>query len=326
MATMMALRAHRRGGPEQLLVEPAPRPASDAGSVLVRVRAAAITFNELLWDETWVRDGQDRAPIIPSHEWSGVVAVTHPSSGFRAGDPVFGMVPFDQDGAAAEYVSVSAEYCAPKPATLTHVEAAALPLAGLTAWQALADHARVRPGEQVLVLGAAGGVGAFTVQLALQLGARVTATAMEKDREYVEALGPVDVVVSPDRSRHGSALRPGSFDAVVDTVGGDLLHQSLALTRRGGRYVTLQEPPPAGLAAELGIEGTFFVVRSSRSALDRVRASVESGHLTVTVAATYPLSQGRRAFESGTSGARAPGKTVLIVNEDGSDYGVGSGQ
>lgn len=313
---MTALRAHRRGGPEQLQVEKVPRPAAETSSVLVRVHAAAITFNELLWDETWSRDGQDRTPIIPSHEWSGVVVEAHPDTGFRSGDAVFGMVPFDHDGAAAEYVNVPLEFVATKPATLTHVEAAALPLAGLTAWQALADHAHVGSGDRVLVLGAAGGVGAFAVQLAVQLGAQVTATAMERDRDYVKALGPVDVITSTDRSSHSGLLEPGSFDLVVDTVGGGLLEQSLRLARRGGVFITLQQPPPRDLAEALGVDAIFFVVRSSRSALNRVRDSVDQGHLRVTVAATYPLSEGRRAYESGALTLRAPGKTVLVVCPD----------
>ncbi len=313
---MLALVAHRRGGPEQLQVERVPRPTAEASLVLVRVHAAAITFNELLWEETWARDGQDRTPIIPSHEWSGVVENAHPDTGFEAGEPVYGMVPFDRDGAAAEYVSVPTGFIAPKPATLSHVEAAALPLAGLTAWQALADYAHVGPGERLLVLGAAGGVGAFAVQLAVRLGAIVTATAMERDREYVMSLGPSDVVVATDRRSHSSRLEPGSFDVVVDTVGGVLLEQSLRLARRGGVFVTLQQPPPQELAAELGVDGVFFVVRPTRPALDRVRESVEKGHLRVTVAATYPLSEGRKAYESGALPVRAPGKTVLIVRAD----------
>ena len=316
MPEMIALLAHRRGGPEQLQVERVPRPTAEGSHVLVKVHAAAITFNELLWDETWSRDGQDRTPIIPSHEWSGVVEEAHPATGFRAGDPVFGMVPFDRDGAAAEYVSVPPEFIAIKPATLSHVEAAALPLAGLTAWQALADYAHVRPDDRLLVLGAAGGVGAFAVQLALQLGARVTATALERDREFVKALGPTEVIVATSRGSHSAELEPGSFDVVLDTIGGVLLEQSLRLARRGGSFVTLQQPPPRDLAEELGVDGVFFVVRPTRSALDRVRESVEQDHLRVTVAATYPLSEGRKAYESGALPLRSPGKTVLVVCDD----------
>ncbi len=312
---MLALRAHARGGPEQFRLESAPRPEPTASSVLVKVFAAAITLNELLWDETWLRDGQDRTPIIPSHEWSGVVEAADVGTGFRAGDPVFGMVPFDQDGAAAEYVSVPPDFIATKPVSLTHVEAAALPLAGLTASQALVDHARVRSGQRVLVLGAAGGVGSFAVQVAVGLGAQVTASAVASDGDFVRTLGAADVVLTGDRASNAKELETGSFDVVVDTVGGDLMAESLTYTRRGGTFVTLQQPPPAAALEERGIDGIFFVVRSTRDGLNRVRDAVDEGHLKVTVAAIYPLSEGRRAFESGALPVRNPGKTVLVVRD-----------
>lgn len=312
---MVALRAHARGGPEQLRVEQAPVPDAVPPSVLVRVHAAAITFGELVWDETWTRDGQDRTPIIPSHEWSGVVEQAPPESGLRAGQPVFGMVPFDRDGAAAEYVSVPPDHIAPKPENLTHVEAAALPLAGLTAWQALGEHGHVGAGHRVLVLGAAGGVGAFAVQLALRLGAEVTATALAKDRAYVQQLGPVQVVTS-ERGSHPTDVGTGDYDVVVDTVGGPSLGQGIGLARAGGTFITLQEPPPPEPLEASGVTGVFFVVRPTRAALDQVADLARRGGLRVTVAATFPLAEGRRAFESGTLPNRRPGKTVLVVNED----------
>ncbi len=312
---MTALRAHRRGGPEQLLVEVVPRPRAQRPDVLVKVRAAAITFNELLWEETWSRDGQDRTPVIPSHEWSGVVEEADEATGFQVGQEVFGMVPFDRDGSAAEFVVVPPEFIAVKPAGLTHVEAAALPLAGLTAWQALVDHAHVEQGRRVLVLGAAGSVGAYAVQLALLLGAQVTATALERDRDYVRSLGEADAVFTDDRSANSAQLTAGAFDVVVDTVGGSLMSESMRLTRRGGVFITLQQPPPAELAETLGVEGVFFVVRSTRAGLDHLRDWVEQGRLEVSVAATYPLSEGRAAFESGALPVRRPGKTVLVVGD-----------
>ena len=195
MNTMTALRAHRRGGPEVLTVEQAPIPVPAGGEVLVAVDAAAITFDELTWDETWSRDGVDRTPIIPSHEVSGVVAAAAPGvTDFAVGDAVYGLIQFDLDGAAADYVAVPAADLAARPATLSHVESAALPLAGLTAWQALVDHAKVQPGERVLVHGGAGGVGAFTVQVAHALGAEVTTTVRGDVAELVRGFGADHVV------------------------------------------------------------------------------------------------------------------------------------
>ena len=311
---MTALRAHARGGPEQLRVERAPVPDVVHPSVLVRVHAAAITFGELSWDETWTRDGQDRTPVIPSHEWSGVVELAPPESGLRAGQPVFGMVPFDRDGAAAAYVSVPPDHIAPKPENLTHVEAAALPLAGLTAWQALSEHSHVGAGHRVLVLGAAGGVGSYAVQLALRLGADVTATALAKDHAYVRELGPVRVVTS-QRGPHPTDLGAAAYDVVVDTVGGASVAQAIGLARAGGTFITLQEPPPAEALRASQVNGVFFVVRPTRAALDQVADLARRGGLRVTVAGTFPLQEGRRAFESGSLPGRRPGKTVLVVDE-----------
>lgn len=192
---MMALRAHRRGGPEELVTERAPVPVPGAGEVLVAVHAAAITFDELTWEETWTRDGVDRTPVIPSHEVSGAVADTASDvEDFRPGDEVYGLVDFDRDGAAAEFVAVPAADLAAKPSTVSHPAAAALPLAGLTALQAVVDHAAVRPGEAVLVHGGAGGVGALTVQLAALAGARVTATVRSDAADLVRGFGADRVI------------------------------------------------------------------------------------------------------------------------------------
>ena len=154
MDTMMALRAHVRGGPEQLIYEPAPVPSAGSGEVLIAVHAAAITFAELTWDLEWTtRDGQDRTPVIPSHEVSGIVAGLGAEVALASGDEVMGLIDFDRDGAAAEYAVMPAAALAAKPPSLSHVQAATLPLAALTAWQALVDHAALQPGEHVLVRG-----------------------------------------------------------------------------------------------------------------------------------------------------------------------------
>src|SRR5215469_5972172 len=149
--TMMALRAHARGGAEQLRYERAPVPEPGPGEALVAVHAAAITFAELTWDLSWTtRDGRDRTPVIPSHEVSGTVAGLGPGTeGLAPGDEVYGLIDFDRDGAAAEYVTLPAADLAPRPGPVSHAEAATLPLAALTAWQALVNHAALQPGERV---------------------------------------------------------------------------------------------------------------------------------------------------------------------------------
>ncbi|OBI88271.1 NADP-dependent oxidoreductase [Mycobacterium sp. 1245805.9] len=310
---MTALRAHRRGGPEVLVVERAPVPVPAAGEVLVAVRAAAITFDELTWDETWTADGVSRTPVIPSHEVSGVVSeIGSGVTDFQAGDEVYGLVGFDRDGAAAEYVAVPAADLAAKPATVSHASAAALPMGGLTALQALVDHAAVRPSEEVLVHGGAGGVGLLTVQLAAILGARVTATVRSDAGELLRGLGAARVIdVRSEAFDEGGA----AYDVVIDTVGGQTLDRSFGVLRRGGRLVTLSAPPPAGKADEYGVSATFFIVTPNGDQLAELAAFVDGGRLHVEIAATFPLDRGREAFESGRLPRRRAGKTVLVVRD-----------
>ena len=297
---MTALRAHRRGGPEALVVERAPVPVPAAGEVLVAVHAAAITFDELTWEETWAR-----TPVTPSHEVSGVIAETASGvTGLKPGEEVYGLIGFDRDGAAAEFVAVPAAHLAAKPSNVSHVHAAALPLAGLTALQALVDHAAVRPGEEVLVHGGAGGVGALTVQLAAILGAHVTATVRSDAAELVRGLGARRVI----DVRSEAFDVTGPYDVIVDTVGGETLRRSCAVLRRGGRLVTLSGPPPADVTA------TFFIVTPNREQLAKLAALVDRGRLQVHIAETFPLAEGRQAFESGRRQDRRPGKTVLVVS------------
>jgi NADPH:quinone reductase-like Zn-dependent oxidoreductase len=300
LTEMTALRAHRRGGPEVLVVERAPVPVPAPGEVLVAVHAAAITFDELTWEETWAR-----TPVIPSHEVSGVIAETASGvTGFKPGDDVYGLIGFDRDGAAAEFVAVPAADLAAKPSTVSHVHAAALPLAGLTALQALVDHAAVQPGDEVLVHGGAGGVGGLTVQLAAILGAHVTATVRSDAAELVRGFGARRVI--DVRSETFDAT--GAYDVVIDTVGGETLNRSFGVLRRAGRLVTLSAPPPAGTTA------TFFIVTPNRNQLAELAELVDGSWLHVPLAKTFPLAEGREAFESGRRPNRRPGKTVLVVS------------
>lgn len=308
MTAMNALRAHRRGGPEVLVYEQAPVPTARQDEVLVAVHAAAITFDELTWDETWLRDGVDRTPIIPSHEFCGEVAALGPGvTGVAVGQLVYGMVPFDRDGAAAEFVAAPRTQIAAKPATLSAVEAAAVPLPALTARQALFDHADVRAGDRVLVLGGAGGVGGYVVQMAAAVGADVTATS-RGSAHYVRGLGARRVIDTRTEEFDTSA---DTYDVVVDTVGGDMLDRAYAVVRRGGRLISLQIPPDQAKAEQYGITAVFFIVTADAAQLTRLADTVDRQGLRVTVAATYPLSDGAAAYASRSSGG--PGKTVLTV-------------
>jgi NADPH:quinone reductase-like Zn-dependent oxidoreductase len=308
--TMMALRAHARGGAEQLVFEQAPVPVPGPGEVLVEVHAAGITFAELTWDLSWTtRDGRDRTPVIPSHEVSGVVrGLGENTRGLSAGQEVYGLIAFDRNGAAAEYVTAPAADLADRPRSVSHAEAASLPLAALTAWQALTGQAGLRAGERVLIQGGAGGVGVYAVQLAAILGADVAATGRAGQGDFVRSLGAQTFT---EDAEDAGDVRDG-FDVVVDTVGGPVLEASYGLTRRGGRLVTLSAPPSAQRAEQLGIHAMFFVVTPDPAGLSRLAELTDSGKLRPVVSQTFPLREGREAFESGIR-PHLPGKTVLLV-------------
>jgi len=311
MGCMMALRAHTQGGPEVLVYESAPRPTLGDGEVLIAVGAAAITFDELSWPETWASGGVDRTPVIPSHEFSGVVAgVGGGVTDLSVGDEVYGLVPFDRDGAAAEYVSVPVTSVSPRPRTVSHVVAAAAVLPALTAWEALVEHAAVQPGQRVLVHGGAGGVGSFLTQLATVLGASVTGTAHTPDVGYVLALGAERVI---NTDRESLEVEAGVFDVVIDAVGREVPEALFAALRRGGRLITLQEPPSEELAEKYGVTALFFIVAAERDRLARVADMIDAGTLRVGVAATFLLAEGRDAYGSGAVRRPRPGKIVLVV-------------
>src|SRR3989454_3478492 len=188
---MKALRSHVRGGPETLVYEDSPEPPIAAGEALIRVHAAAITPTELTWNSTWTdANGNDRRPIVPSFEVSGTVERAGAGvPDMKRGEPVYGLLNFSRDGAAAELVAARAADLAPKPRTLDHVHAAAVPLSGLTAWQALFDHAGVAAGNRVLIHGAAGGGGTFAIQFAHTRGAHVIGTAPQRNVAFLEEIG-----------------------------------------------------------------------------------------------------------------------------------------
>jgi NADPH:quinone reductase-like Zn-dependent oxidoreductase len=283
-------------------------PSIDSGEVLVEVHATAITFAELGWDETW-----GHIPAIPGHEFSGVVAAVAPDvEEFDVGDEVFGLIRFELQGAAADYAAVPAVDLARKPAGLSHVDTAALPLAALTAWQALVDVAAVKSGDRVMVHGGAGGVGTFAIQIAKLLGAIVTATTRGEGAALVGTLG-ADVIVNTDEADF--VLGGRRFDVVVDTIGGAVLERSYDVVVEGGRLVTLQSPPDQTLADRAGITATFFIVSPDVSELNHIADLAAQGKLKVVIAATFMLEEGRAAFETGNSGRKGPGKTILTVRK-----------
>jgi NADPH:quinone reductase-like Zn-dependent oxidoreductase len=308
---MKAVRLHRRGGPEQLTYEDAPKPAPAAADALVRVHACAITPSELSWGTTYTtREGVERLPTIPGHELSGVVEAVGPGArGPAEGDAVYALTDFWRDGAAAEYVVVRAADLAPKPKNLTHTQAAAVPLSALTAWQALFDHAGLTRGQSVLIHAAAGGVGTYAVQLAKGRGAHVIGTARAANERFLRDLGADEVI---DYTAVRFEDRVKDVDIVLDSVGGDTLERSWGLLRKGGVLVTIADSAPAERAAKYGVRGVEFIVEPNRAQLIEIARLIETGALRVIVEATFPLPKARAAFEHGLGGHNR-GKVVLRV-------------
>ena len=295
---MRAVVLRAAGGPEQLVLEQITTPAPGPGEALVRVHAAALTRDELEWPV-------DRLPAIPSYELSGVVAELGPGvDRLAVGDHVYGMTTFDRDGVAADYAAINAELLAPKPRALSHPEAAAVPLAALSAWQGLFEHGGLAAGERVLIHGATGGVGQFATPLASRHGAHVTATTSARDVERARELG-ADVVIDRTARAWDASLEP--FDLVFDTAGGERLRSSPGVLRDGGRLVSVAEEPPEAS----GIRSVYFVVEPNPGQLEQLSGLLDDGLPRPAVDSLFTLDDAVRAFER----SMAPDKQGKVVLE-----------
>jgi len=302
---------HTQGGPELLAYEDAPKPSLQPGDALVRVIATSITKTELTWDETYRDcDGRPRIPTIPGHEFAGLVDALAPeAAGVRVGDAVYALSSFCRNGSAAEFIAIRGADLAPKPHSLNFEQAAVVPLAGLTAWQALFDHAQIEKGERVLIHGAAGGVGTYAVQLARWKGAEVIATAAAKDHNFLAELGASKVI---DYTHERFEEKVKDVDVVLDSIGGEAQERSWSVLRRGGILISIVSPVAADKATSLGVRGAFFIVEPNRTQLIELGHLIDKGILRVVVGAVLPLARAREAFEQGLAG-HMRGKIVLQV-------------
>jgi NADPH:quinone reductase-like Zn-dependent oxidoreductase len=304
---MKAVRLHEPTGISGLVFEEVPDAAPMLGDVLVKVAACGITHNEVDWPVWTCRAGHRRTSIIPGNEVSGVVAALgYGTAGFAVGDEVFGLTDQLRDGAAAEYVAVEARNVAAKPGTVDHVHAAAVPRAGLTAWQALFDHGKLAPGQTVVIHGAGGAVGSTAVQLARWAGAQVIGTGRSHSRPLVTELG-ADRFIALGTDRLEDAA--GQADLVLDTIGGEVLARSPALLRPGGTLVTIKAD--AQLPGDRDdIRNVLFVQESSRAQLAELARLVDEGRLRPQVGAVYPLAHAAEAYSAKAAGG-IPGRIVL---------------
>jgi NADPH:quinone reductase-like Zn-dependent oxidoreductase len=309
---MKAIRIHGRGGPEHLVYEDIPQPHPSSGEVLVRVSATGIIVNELRWNETYeTQAGSKRVLPIPGRDLSGVVVGVGPGvTGLTEGVEVYAMLDYGRDGAEADYTIALPGELAPKPRTLDYVQAAAVPLSALTAWQGLFEHASLVAGQSILIHGGAGGVGVFVVQLARLAGAHIIATASARNRDFLRELGAdefIDYATTPfEDVVH-------AVDLVFDLVGGDTLQRSWQVIKPGGVLVSVvSPPPPAEVTKGHDVRFAWFVVQPNREQLIQIGSLIDAGKLRPIIDAVFPLAQARQAYEQGTKG-HTRGKIVLRV-------------
>jgi NADPH:quinone reductase-like Zn-dependent oxidoreductase len=310
--TMRAIRQETVGGPEVLQIVEMPRPEPMATEVLVRQHAAGV--NPVDW-KVRARGGFLQPPFTVGWDVAGVVeAVGYGVTRFAPGDRVFGMPRFPREAAAyAEFVTSPSRQLARIPDGLGDVDAGALPLAGLTAWQALVETADVQPGQRVLVLAAAGGVGHLAVQIAKARGAHVIGTARAAKHAFLAEIG-VDEAV--DYTQEAVAERVRDADVVLDLVGGDESGEAIATLRDGGLFIVV--PSAAGLESLVEraagrVRVTGILVEPDRMGMEALAGLVASGALRPHVSHTFPLAEAGRAHELLETG-RVQGKVVLTVD------------
>ena len=299
---MQVVTMSETGGPEVLQILDAPRPEPADGQVLVRVRAVAV--NPIDWKYRRGLIPKD-LPAVLGSDISGVVEQSR-AAGFAPGDEVFG---FAASGAYAEFALSPAALLARKPAGISHEQAAALPVAALTAWQALFDVAGLTAGQTALIAGAAGGVGHLAVQFARVAGIHAIGTASERNREFVLGLGAERFV---DYNSEEPASVAHDVDMAFDTVGGATTASALDCVRSGGVLVTIAAAPPEQAAAR-GVRAEMLIMSPSSEQLARVADLVAAGEVKVEIAATMALAQVREAHALSESG-HTRGKIILTLD------------
>lgn len=311
--TMQALRYAEFGGVDVLRIDTVARPTPGPGELLVRVRAAGLNPIDAAMRAGHARGFIDvELPYVPGFDFSGeVAALGEGASGHEVGDPVFGMVALTRGGTHADYVVVKPDEVARKPARASHTEAAALPLVGLTAWQALVDSAGLQAGHTVLIHAGAGGVGSTAIQLAKARGARVIATASGANLDFLRELG-ADVVVDYRSQRFEDVA--DAVDVVLDPIGGETQQRSLAVLKDGGVLVSLVGLGPAANTPPRGIRALAILVQPNAGQLGQLAALVDAGDLRPEVSLTLPLARAAEAHRQ-IETRRTRGKVVLRIEE-----------
>ena len=305
---MKAARIHNFGPPDVVLVEDVPRPVAAAGEVLVRVVAAGVGP----WDAL-IREGKSKVSPLPpltlGSDLSGVVEEVGPGvTGFSKGGEVFGVTNPGFCGAQAEFAVAMAGMIAQKPQRVSHIEAASVPVVAVTAWQMLFEYGQAQSGQRVLILGAAGNVGSYAVQLAATAGLHVSAAVRPKEADYVRALGAETVIDMNEEQYDGLS---GSIDLLLDMVGGEALARAARVLKPGGSLISVVSPDP--IPAQFNIHPVFFYADVTTSRLNIISNLIDRMQLKPRVGSVIPLSDVRGAHEMLAGAPHKPGKIVLQI-------------
>lgn len=311
MTDMKAVCIHAYGGLEVLQYEEAPRPAPQDGEILVRVQACGINPVDWKVREGYMKDvWPAQFPLILGCDVAGAVEQVGANvTEFAAGDAVYALVP---SGGYAEYASFPASIAARKPKTLDFVQTASLPVAALTAWQALFDHAHLEAGQSVLIHAASGGVGHLAVQFAKNKGAHVVATASARNHAFVRSLG-ADEVLDYNTTKFEDVVH--DMDVVFDTMGGDTQERSWGVLKPGGILVSIVSPDTETQAQAHGRHGVNMHAEPSAVQLGEIAALIDAGKVKPHVERTFPLAEARAAQETSQAG-HVRGKIVLQVSDE----------
>jgi NADPH:quinone reductase-like Zn-dependent oxidoreductase len=309
---MKAMKVTRPGSfaalqPDTATLEPVPGP----GQLLIHVHATGVTPTELLWYPTsHQKDGSPREGAIPGHEFSGVVAALGEGvDAFSVGEEIYGMNDWFADGATAESCLTVPACIATKPRHLSHVEAAAVPIGALTAWQGLYEHTHLQSGERILIHGGSGAVGVFAIQLARAIGAEVITTASKRNADFLKELGASQVIDYTEEDF--TQAIDGPVDVIFDAVGGDTLARSWSLLKPEGRLTTIAAVSEE--TTEQRVTDAFFIVEPSHNQLAKIARQLDDGSLKVFVDAVVPFPEAPDAYHGRVKSRQGRGKVVIEI-------------
>ena len=312
--TMKAVVIHEYGGPEVLKYEDVPQPEPKQDQLRIHVIAAGVNpVDGMIRSGMFDKEGRRAFPVILGGDISGVVEkVGSKITKFKSGDPVFAYVSLDNSGGYAQYALVTEREAAPKPRSLIYVEAAAVPIVALTAWQALIDTAKLKAGQTVLIHGGSGGVGSFAIQIAKAHGAKVIATASTANQDLLKQLG-ADVAIDYTKQNFENVAK--DVDVVLDSIGKDTLARSYGVVKKGGIIVSLVARPDPAELEKHGIRGEALSVDPNSDELSEIGKLIDEKKINVIVSQTFPLSEARKAQEQVATG-HTRGKIVLKVADE----------